>query len=1051
MPGQETTEVLTRPGEANAGAQPASSPAPQTSPSLLGAGLLLTGRFRLVRHIASGGMGEVFEAFDEVLRVRVALKTFRRGEGSAAERTRLEREVRLSRRVSHPNVLRVFEFFAGDEAAPPFLTMELLEGETLSAHLRASGRLPPEEALPVIRQLVAGLAAAHAEGVVHRDLKASNVFVARPLESAGVPRVVVADFGIARALVRDAAENAETATGFPVGSPHSMAPEQITSGAIDERTDVYALGVLIFQMVTGEFPFVGETPLATAVMRLHHAAPTARSRVATLPVRWDRTIQACLQRDPRRRPGTVQSVLEALEGQAPRRPGWRWAALLALALATATVPVSLHLRARGVAPARTARRSIAVLPFRLQPAVPSTAWVSEAVGEILAAELGAGDKLRVLDRGSVARLRQASSEGSPGPGGADDLERLRSLVGADVAVAGTLTGGAHPDAELRLDVLARDTATGQTLAILSETATVATLPTLVGRAGSRLRNLLGGGELSPGEVIGLQTTRPRTQAALQSFAEGLRFREQRQLERARTGFEQSMRQDATFLPSRLALVETLLDLGRLDAARLMAREALALAEQLPGDWRSRAEALLRRSEHDDAGAAAIYQRLLEAHPDSVEEALRYAQTAPAASAVSVIAAMRHRPGPTGQDLRLDLQEAIGRLDLSEPAKALDVLGPAEARARALGAPHLLARTRLLQAQTLLILKGQSTEAEAALKEAEAILRNASADDELERVLVHQGFVEARKGQMAAAIAKFEESARLEEALGNFAEAHAALSYLAGQQARTGDLRSALATVRRVEHDMELAADGGFPMELAELGNIEFLGGRLAGARRWFDRARQQSEAGDGPPAYTLGLYLGVLQREAGHPAEARQALLSVRSDSFLGLDAASYLAMLDCEEGHPQDGLARLRATDGSRGTTPLASQAFAAAVEARCALRANDRGTAERLARSALENARRSSALNARVQALLVLVELEAQDSGEGPAMTELRSLAEVTERQGAKRSELDARLGLATAMAHPDPRRAHRDAAALADEARALGFVRVERLARGLLAALD
>ena len=303
--------------------------------------------------------------------------------------------------------------------------------------------------------------------------------------------------------------------------------------------------------------------------------------------------------------------------------------------------------------------------------------------------------------------------------------------------------------------------------------------------------------------------------------------------------------------------------------------------------------------------------------------------------------------------------------------------------------------------------------------------------------------------MAVAIAKFEESARLEEALGNFAEAHAALSYLAGQQARTGEVRSALATVRRAEHDMELAADDGYPMEMAELGNVDLLGGNLASARRRFDRAREITAAGGGTPAYALGLYLGVLEREAGRPAEARKALLTVRADSFLGLDVASYLAMLDCEEGHPHDGLERLRATDATRSTAALASQAFAEVAEARCALRANDRATAERLARTGLENARKSSAFNAQVQALLVLVELEAQGAEQGPAAAELRSVAELAARQGAKRSELDARLGLVTALARSDARRARRDAAVLADEARALGFARVERAARERLAS--
>src|SRR5262249_15180511 len=158
-------------------------------------------------------------------------------------------------------VLRVFEFFPARGNAPAFFTMELLEGETLASRLARVGRLTPMDALPLVTQIAAGLEAVHVQGVVHRDLKTRNVFVCPQPGSRGTPRVVVGDFGVARGLVADPRDRAEQVE-MRIGSPHYMAPEQLTSGPVDERADIYALGVVLFEMVTGELPFEGETPIA---------------------------------------------------------------------------------------------------------------------------------------------------------------------------------------------------------------------------------------------------------------------------------------------------------------------------------------------------------------------------------------------------------------------------------------------------------------------------------------------------------------------------------------------------------------------------------------------------------------------------------------------------------------------------------------------------------------------------------------------------------------------------------------------------------------------
>ena len=203
----------------------------------LAPGEQLAGRFTIVRFVARGGMGAVYEATDVLLRSRVALKLL---EGpitaDAAAIERFRREVLLSRRVSHPNVCRVYELYESRTAAGTvlqFLVMEFLEGETLAQRIARAGRLTTAEALPLVQQMCAGLAAAHAEGVIHRDFKSGNVILVP--HGSREPRVAITDFGIARALGTVVGEEALTGAAGIVGTPEYMAPEQVTGGEIRQR------------------------------------------------------------------------------------------------------------------------------------------------------------------------------------------------------------------------------------------------------------------------------------------------------------------------------------------------------------------------------------------------------------------------------------------------------------------------------------------------------------------------------------------------------------------------------------------------------------------------------------------------------------------------------------------------------------------------------------------------------------------------------------------------------------------------------------------------
>lgn len=308
---------------------PFSSPGP--APSLT-PGRILAGRYRVRAFLGRGSVGEVYEADDLEGTERIALKILRpeiaRGDRDHGEANRedngvvgrFKREVLLTRRIVHPNVCRTYDLIdqqtSDGELVRVFLTMELLRGETLEERILRQGPLRPAEALPVVLQVTEALAAAHEAGVIHRDLKSANVFlVAQSSQPASPPRTVVTDFGLAWSAESDGAATL-TATGELIGSPAYMAPEQVRGETASPATDIYALGVVLFEMLTGHLPFVGKSAFHTALQRLREPAPSPRTRVPDLDPVWEEVVLRCLEREPRDRFGSVSEVARALEGAA---------------------------------------------------------------------------------------------------------------------------------------------------------------------------------------------------------------------------------------------------------------------------------------------------------------------------------------------------------------------------------------------------------------------------------------------------------------------------------------------------------------------------------------------------------------------------------------------------------------------------------------------------------------------------------------------------------------------------------------------------------------
>jgi len=341
-------------------------------PALLAPGEVVAGRYRIEHFVGSGGMGTVYAAVDEELGQPVALKTLHeRFANDPQAIMRLKREALLARRITHANVCRIFDVGhdlrqGHGNTHPPqiFLTMELLRGETLRQRLRR-GRLTMSDTRPLVEQLAAALGAAHAGGVMHRDLKTDNIIL---IEADTGTRAVVTDFGLARAVLGD--DTRLSRSGALIGTPAYMAPEQILAGPVDTTVDIYALGVVMFEMLTGELPFESSPSASPIKERLMGRPRSPRSLVPELTASWERVVMRCLEPEPGDRFAHVDEIVAALDAAPPRRRSRAGK----LAITTGAL-VALGLAARGGVSWRTYERAPSPpsdRPLRVTPSIAAS-------------------------------------------------------------------------------------------------------------------------------------------------------------------------------------------------------------------------------------------------------------------------------------------------------------------------------------------------------------------------------------------------------------------------------------------------------------------------------------------------------------------------------------------------------------------------------------------------------------------------------------------------------------------------------------------------------
>jgi serine/threonine protein kinase/tetratricopeptide (TPR) repeat protein len=607
-------------------------------------GARIAGRYQVLRFIAKGSQGEVYAVEDLSLHECVALKTIHPERASRPDALqRFKDELRLARRVTHPNVCRVFDLGehptsqepAGEPHPVMFLTMELLEGETLQSYVARNGRIPPEQILPLAEQMASALDAAHAARIIHRDFKSSNVVLMPSPSSPANFRVVVTDFGLALTLAREK-DALEAWAGDFIGTPSYMSPEQVRGEAVSPASDIYSFGVVLYELVTGRLPFLAETAVATANQRLEAPPPPPRTWVPELEPQWDTALLRCLALRPQDRFATAAEVVAALRSES------RWG------------QPSLA--------STKARRSVAVFTPRSLRASPETAWLSTALAEVLSAELAASGQVRLLSGEEVARMRRELSLPEEEGFARETLERIRAHSQVDLVLMGTyLALGAAGAATLRLDLSLRDASSGETVAHVTEVGSEQDLLALLARVGSTLRQHLGLKPLTPEQARRVSSAMPSHPEAARLYAEGLAALRDYEAALAVERLQQVVGREPGFALAHSALAAAYQALFLAERAKAAARRAFELSEGLSPEERWLVQARHYEAQADWVPAIEAYGELVKLSPDSVEygTALVSAQVSAgkAREALATIEVLRRLPPPLCEDARIDLVNA----------------------------------------------------------------------------------------------------------------------------------------------------------------------------------------------------------------------------------------------------------------------------------------------------------------------------------------------------------------------------------------------------------
>jgi len=564
-------------------------------PTALKAGSDFGPRYRIEALLGQGGMGRVYKAYDKELSRTVAIKVVRHGiADEAGALSRFKQELVLASKVSHKNILRIHDM--GEVAGMKFITMAYVEGHDLHQLIRDNGKLPIERAVKFAQQLAGALAAAHAEDIVHRDLKPQNILV------DASDQVYIADFGLAKSYAEGSV--GMTQSGAFLGTPRYMSPEQVEGKPTDGRSDLYAYGLILYEMVTGDVPFTGDSSLKVMYQRIQERPKSPRTVNPEIPVWLDRIIMHCLEKDPNDRYQSAYEILADVQGaqsgsaisrggisrsgssiqiQLPALPNRRWiwvvsGAVVAVLMLALAIPPVRHLIFRGGGekagtsavsgiPPISSGKFVAVLPLQILGDASQLGYVAQGIQEALSAKLFQMKDVRVTSSEAVDKIDQKQP-----------VQKIARSLGANLIVQGMLQGSGD---KIRVILNLEDVADGKRLWSGQFDGVVGDLFTVEDQIYSQL---VAGLNVSPtNDELAAAAARPTDNAAAYDlYLKGrntLRGGDEKSIQAASDYFEQALRADPKFALAYTGIADASLRMYIIKKDGFWTQKAVAAAQQ----------------------------------------------------------------------------------------------------------------------------------------------------------------------------------------------------------------------------------------------------------------------------------------------------------------------------------------------------------------------------------------------------------------------------------------------------------------------------------------
>src|SRR5579864_375279 len=546
-------------------------------------GDVLGGRYEIIELLGEGGMGAVYKALDRELDRPVALKLIRPELASNPSMlARFKQELLLSRQVTHKNVIRIYDL--GDAEGVKYITMEFVQGRDLRSLIQEKKKFSPEEAVEIMQQVCQALQAAHAVGVIHRDLKPQNIM------REDTSRILVMDFGLARTMEGDGM----TQTGALVGTMEYMSPEQALGKELDQRSDIFTTGLILYEMLTGKMPFKADTALASLIRRTQERAIPVSDHDETIPGALSGIVSKCLERDPALRYQGAAEVLRDLDSWQGKRAAatlgfhadvkpWGqtipWPMIMGLVTVVVLAIVGYAFRGKLFPQKTEAALSLAVMPFQNASGDQQWDWLGPSLSDMLSTDVGQSSHLRTVPSDRMQQVFHDLRIAPNSPMDSSLLGRVAEFTNADTLVWGQYT---RLGDQIRIDATLQDRKHDRTIKVKSEATSEKDLPQAVDRLAGMIRQNL---SLSSDLVKELQAQsfKPASSSvnALRDYNEGLQFLRQGNNLEAQKRLQTATSEDPQFADAYSRLGEALSALGYDTEAEQASRHAVELSQSLP--------------------------------------------------------------------------------------------------------------------------------------------------------------------------------------------------------------------------------------------------------------------------------------------------------------------------------------------------------------------------------------------------------------------------------------------------------------------------------------